>query len=78
MYPTDIIYGETFNFTSTDSPIEHFEELGYEGANFVELSGSLLINILIAVVFSIFMKILDKVCVQMYTFKWARIIGSKI
>ena len=41
MYPTDLIYPVVFNFTDTDSPIEHFEELGYEGANYVDMSGSI-------------------------------------
>jgi hypothetical protein len=78
MYPTDMIYPYVFNFTETDSPIEHFEELGYGGANFVELSGSLLINILIVLVIQVSKKILEKVCQLLYKYKFARNIGSKI
>ena len=78
MYPTDEIYPVIFNFTGTDSPIEHFEELGYEGANYIEMSGSLLINIFIAVSASVFMKLLEKACIKLYTNQKARIIGSKI
>ena len=46
MYPTDEIYGEVFNFTESESPIEQFEDLGYEGANYMLLTGSLLINLI--------------------------------
>ena len=49
MYPTDIIFPLIFNFTEKEAPIEHFEVLGYEGANFVPLTGSAFINIGIAV-----------------------------
>ena len=49
-YPTDEIYEGIFNFTSKASAIEYFEILGYEGANFITMSGSVLINILIPLV----------------------------
>ena len=45
MYPTDEIYEEYFNFTESESPIDQLEDLGYEGANFMSLTGSLLINL---------------------------------
>jgi hypothetical protein len=62
MYPTDEIFEAIFDFTEKDSPIEHFETLGYEGANFVTMSGSLLINIIISLCLSLFLKIIDYFC----------------
>jgi hypothetical protein len=47
MYPTDKIYPIIFNFSESESVNELFEDLGYEGANFIELTGSLLINLLL-------------------------------
>jgi hypothetical protein len=67
-----------FNFTEKESPIEHFETLGYEGANFVSMTGSLLINITISVFLSIFLKLLDFCLKQCYQYKFARKFGSKI
>ena len=49
MYPTDEIYEKIFNFTSSDSPIEQLEDLGYEGANYMLLTGSLLINLILII-----------------------------
>jgi hypothetical protein len=48
MYPTDVIYGKIFEFSDSYSPIELFEDMGYEGANFLSLSGSLIINLIIS------------------------------
>jgi hypothetical protein len=45
MYPTDEIYEVIFDFSESESPFEQFEDLEYEGANFLELTGSLLINL---------------------------------
>ena len=78
MYPTDEIFGLMFEFTEKDSPIEHFETLGYEGANFVSMSGSLLINIGISVSLSIFLRISEFVCKKFYRYRFAREYGSKI
>ena len=50
MYPTDEIFEEIFDFSATESPIKHFETLGYEGSNFIEMTGSVLINISIAII----------------------------
>jgi hypothetical protein len=47
MYPTDEIYGAIFEFTDSESPVEQFEDLGYEGANFLDLTGSLIINLIL-------------------------------
>jgi len=49
-YPTDEIYEGIFNFTAKDSPNKYFEILGYEGANFVTMTGSVLINLTIPLV----------------------------
>ena len=54
MYPTDEIYAIFFEFSETTSPIEHFEDLGYEGSNFVELSGSTLINLILPIIIALF------------------------
>jgi hypothetical protein len=78
MYPTGEIYPIIFNFTETESPIEHFEILGYEGANFVELSGSLLINIVLAFSFEIAVSIVERVCIHLHTNPIARRLGTKI
>jgi hypothetical protein len=78
MYPTDDIYPKVFNFSETESPIEHFEILGYEGANFVELSGSLLINVVVAFAFEITVTVVEIVCIKYYTHKFARKLGSSI
>ena len=45
MYPMDNINEKVFKFTETESPIELFENLGYEGKNFIMLTGSMIINI---------------------------------
>ena len=78
MYPSDIIFEGIFEFSETESPIEHFENLGYEGSNFVMMSGSLLINICITVSLSIVLHIIDFVCRKFYKFSFARNVGSKI
>jgi hypothetical protein len=78
MYPTGDIYPKIFDFSETDSPIEHFEILGYEGANFVELSGSLLINIVLAFAFEITVTILEKICIKYYKHPLARKFGLQL
>ena len=78
MYPTDEIFPLVFDFTEKDSPIEHFETLGYENANFINMSGSLTINLLISISLSIFLKLLDMICVKLYKYKYARQLGSSI
>lgn len=51
-----------FNFSSTDSltsvtmdgvEVENFDKLGLEGINFIELSGSLIVNFTILILFEI-------------------------
>ena len=49
MYPTDEIYGEVFNFTDTEPLNTNFEDMGYEDQNFVFLTGSLLLNMVIII-----------------------------
>ena len=66
MYPSDEIFEVIFNFTEKDSPIEHFETLGYEGANFVCMTGSLLINISISVSLAVFLRFADFVSRKNY------------
>jgi hypothetical protein len=79
MYPTDEIFEEMFDFSETDSPIEHFETLGYEGSNFIEMTGSVLINIIIAIVTAIFVNLLSFIifncCIEN---RRARYVGAKL
>ena len=78
MYPTDIIFPLFFNFTEKNSPIEHFEVLGYEGSNFVPLTGSAFINIGLAVITAIILNFVQYICVKLYKYERARIIGAKL
>ena len=78
MYPTDLIYGAIFNFTEKDSPIEHFEVLGYEGSNFIPLTGSAFINIGGAVLLTLALKVGNYICVKFYDRQIARVIGCKL
>jgi hypothetical protein len=63
MYPTDEIFEKVFDFSETTSPIEHFETLGYEGYNFIEMTGSVLINISIAILTAIAVRLLNRVAI---------------
>ena len=78
MYPTDIIYGLLFSFTEKESPIEHFEVLGYEGSNFVPLTGSALINIALAVILAILVQVGSYICVKLYRYQYARWLGCRL
>ena len=69
MYPTDTIFPLFFNFTEKDSPIEHFEVLGYEGGNFVSLTGSAFINIGLAVLSAIMVHFVQFICRKLYKYK---------
>ena len=75
-----------FNFSKTDAlvsvtmdhlEVENFDGLGLEGLNFIELSGSLIINFMLLVVIGSVNKLIQKVCVFFYKYKWARYIGMK-
>lgn len=59
-YPTDDIYEVIFNFTETDSPIKRFEILGFEGSNFICLTGSVLINAITALISAFFIYFLQR------------------
>lgn len=78
MYPTDIIFPLFFNFTEKNSPIEHFEVLGYEGSNFVPLTGSAFINIGIGVIVAILVGFVQYICRKLFKFERARVIGAKL
>ena len=78
MYPTDLIYPLLFNFTDKASPIEHFEVLGYEGANFVPLTGSAFINIALAVLGAISVEIVQKICEKFHRYEIVRLLGAKV
>ena len=47
----DNINDFVFNFTETDSITDNFERLGLEGTNFIVLSGSLIVNVLILLIY---------------------------
>lgn len=55
MYPTDEIFQYVFNFSESETINDQFEDLGYEGANFVELTGSLVINLILIIGSRIFL-----------------------
>ena len=78
MYPTDEIFEFLFDFSETISPIEHFESLGYEGSNFIQMTGSLLINIAIAIVTALVMKFLNFMSVKCKRYPTMRRFGSKL
>lgn len=75
MYPTDIIFSLLFNFTEKESPIEHFEVLGYEGSNFVPLTGSAFINIGLAVLTVIMVRVGQAICRRLYKYEAMRKLG---
>jgi hypothetical protein len=78
MYPTDELYETFFNFTEKDPPIPHFEILGYEGANFVVMTGSVLINILIPIMTGLGYFVLRKLSKNYSHIKFWRKIGISL
>jgi hypothetical protein len=78
MYPTDEIYEALFNFSDKDPPIAHFEILGYEGANFITMTGSVLINIMIPAVTGLVYYVLRKLSYKYSHIKFWRKIGVKL
>jgi hypothetical protein len=78
MYPTDEIYEAIFNFSEKDSPIEHFEILGYEEANFITMIGSVLINIMIPAVTGLVYYVLRKLSYKYSLIKFWRKVGVYI
>ena len=77
-YPTDEIYEGMFNFTQKASAIEYFETLGYEGANFITMTGSVLINILIPLITYALQYILLNLTYRFKKVSCMRKFGSKI
>ena len=71
MYPTDTIYGY-LNITESDSPIEQFEDLGYEGANFINLTGSLIINILVGLLAGVLISVALFFAKKLYKYEFVR------
>ena len=78
MYPTDVLFPLIFNFTEKDSPIEHFEVLGYTGSNFVPLTGSSIINIGLALLTGLGALLAQIFCVLLHRYEFARKAGAKI
>ena len=73
MYPTDEIYPLFFDFSESESVNEQFEDLGYEGANFVELTGSLLINIIFIILSRTLLFTLNKIIKKFFSqYEYAR------
>ena len=67
-----------FNFTETESAHPKFENLGYEGTNVIELSGSGLISILICILSSISLIILGYLCTRLFKFAIVRYLAIKL
>ena len=67
-----------FNFTEKDSAIEYFEILGYQGANFITMTGSVLINILIPLVTYALQYILLKLTYRFKEVSCMRKLGGRI
>mgnify|MGYP006907142926 CR=1 FL=1 len=78
MYPMDEVNSVLFNFTETESISDNFERLGLEGTNFVVLSGSLIVNMIILIVSVYGMKLVLKICKRFHQYKIARYIGMNI
>mmetsp|Transcript_11177 Transcript_11177/g.16959 ORF Transcript_11177/g.16959 Transcript_11177/m.16959 type:complete len:326 (-) Transcript_11177:1100-2077(-) len=76
MYPTDLIYEKTFRFSPSASRSDLFEEMGYEGAVFIALTGSLLINIIMIFCENGLSNLTNWVMKRNYTKAWARKLGS--
>jgi hypothetical protein len=66
MYPMDPINEFIFNFTESDSITDNFERLGLEGTNFIELTGSLLVNVILLVSSVMGVKLIQKICVRFH------------
>lgn len=75
MYPTDWIYKAIFNFKDKDSPVEHFEFLGYEGVIFINLTGSIIINLLIPATFWARQQIVKRLAYRFQNVKCIRTIA---
>ena len=78
MYPTEDIYEEYFNFTEKDALNDRYEIMGYDSSNYIPLTGSLMINIVIMVGSVLAIKSLEKGFIWTYRFKYSRILGTKI
>ena len=78
MYPTDEIYGALFNFSETKTYNYRFETLGYEGSNFIMLSGSGLINLNICVLTCLIQLILIFACKKLFRFESMRLMAIKL
>ena len=78
MYPTEDIFEEYFNFTEKDPINDRYEIMGYDASNFVPLSGSLVINIIVMVGTVIAVKGFEYLLKKTYRFKCARLLGTKI
>ena len=71
-------YPMLLNFTQHETPIEQFERLNYVGVNFIELSGSLLINLIFSSIFLGLLHLLNKKARKHYRINWLRKLASLI
>jgi hypothetical protein len=78
MYPTDLIYPLVFSFTATNTIIPRFDELGFSGTNFIELTGSTLINIIIAIILLFTFFIFKAIAFKFYKYKIVRHLGMLV
>ena len=78
MYPTDGIYSLIFDFTETDSYNSKFEDLGYSGTNFIELSGSALINVCLSILIFALQYMTKCLCKWLFKYSFIRDISVKL
>lgn len=78
MYPTDKIYPQLFSFSETKSYNFRFQYIGYEGINFIELSGSALINISVGIQYALLSVSMIMACKALFKYSIFRMIAVKL
>jgi hypothetical protein len=78
LFPTDEIYEWIFEFREQDSWSASFEFMAYEGANFINLTGSLLIVILFMILNAIISILINRCTRMCYLRRWARRLGAAV
>ena len=67
-----------FNFSPTEAISHFFKEFGYEETNFIGLTGGLLINLLIAVITFMLIKLLTMIAIQFKDHRTCRKVGMRL
>ena len=78
LYPTDEIYEAIFNFSKTEPRSEKYEMLGYDSQNFIQLSGSLSINMVTVVTYASTLALASFLACKLYKLEFARYVGCRI